>query len=162
MLTFFLERRHTLERLGPGACRARGRDAQLSLPPGFVGVLSGGRFDWLSVHPIDVARCSVRTGSAVATAPGAAGRLARSIAESVSAAAYPMVDFLPEDKAICERVQRGVAGDFAPGRLVPMERVVADFGHYLDWRLNHVEPPPVHTETTRMLRSGATEATEPT
>ena len=34
---------------------------------------------------------------------------------------------------------------------VPMERVVADFGHYLDWRLNHVEPPPVHTETTRKL-----------
>ena len=75
----------------------------------------------------------------------------------MSAAAYPMVDFLPEDKAICERVQRGVAGDFAPGRLVPMERVVADFGHYLDWRLNHVEPPPVHTETTRKPRSaGAT------
>ena len=131
----------------------------VSLPPGFVGVLSEGRFDWLSVHPIGLARCSVRTGSAVATAPGAVGRLARSIAESVSAAAYPMADFLPEDKAICERVQRGVAGDFVPGRLVPMERVVADFGHYLNWRLNHVEPPPVHTETTRMLRSGAKRAT---
>ena len=27
-----------------------------------------------------------------------------------------------------------------------MERVVADFGHYLNWRLNQVEPPPVYTE----------------
>ena len=46
--------------------------------------------------------------------------------------------------------------------LPPMERVVADFGHYLNWRLNHVEPPPVHTETTRKPRSaGATRATEP-
>ena len=53
-----------------------------------------------------------------------------------------MKDFLPEDKAICERVQRGVSGDFVPGPLVPMERVVADFGHYLNWRLNDVEPPP--------------------
>ena len=134
----------------------------VSLPPGFVGLLSGGRFDWLSVHPVDIARCSVRTGSAVATAPGAIGKLARSIAESVSAAVYPMADFLPEDKAICERVQRGVAGDFVPGRLVPMERVVADFGHYLDWRLNNVEPPPVHTETTRKPHSEASRATERT
>ena len=80
----------------------------------------------------------------------------------MSVAVYPMADLLPEDKAICERVQRGVAGDFVPGRLVPIERVVADFGHYLDWRLNHVEPPPVHTETTRKLRAGASRATDPT
>ena len=70
----------------------------VSLPPGFVGVLSGDGFDWLSVHPVDVARCTVRTGSAVAAAQGGIGRLARSIAETVSTAAYPVADFLPEDK----------------------------------------------------------------
>ena len=115
----------------------------VSLPPGFVGVLSGGSFDWLSVHPVGVARCTVRLGSASAPhPPGSLGRLARSISESIGAAAYPVKDFLLEDKAICERVQRGVSGDFVPGPLVPMERVVADFGHYLNWRLNDVEPPP--------------------
>ena len=62
---------------------------------------------------------------------------------------YSLPDFLPEDKAICERGQRGASGDFSPGRLVPAERVVADFGHYLNWRLNNIEPPPVHTEASR-------------
>ena len=87
----------------------------------------------------------MRTGGAFASPLGAGylGKLAKSIAASVSAVAYPMVDFLPEDKAICERVQRGVSGDFVPGRLVAMERVVADFGHYLNWRLNKVGPPAV-------------------
>ena len=55
-------------------------------------------------------------------------------------------DFLKEDKAICERAQRGFSGDFTPGKLLPVERVVADFGHYLNWRLNDVEPPAVHSE----------------
>ena len=121
----------------------------VSLPPGFVGVLSGGSFDWLSVHPVGVARCTVRLGSASAPRHGSLGRLARSISESISAAAYPVKDFLPEDKAICERVQRGASGDFTPGPLVPMERVVADFGHYLNWRLNDVEPPPPYAEPSR-------------
>ena len=53
---------------------------------------------------------------------------------------------MSEDKAICERAQRGVSGDFVPGRLLPVERVVEDFGHYLNWRLNGVEPPAVHAE----------------
>ena len=133
--------------------RVKGDDDYLlvSLPPAFVGVFSGGSFYWQSVRPIDVGRCAVRTGGAFASPPGAGslGKLAKSIAASVSAVAYPMVDFLPEDKAICERVQRGVSGDFVPGRLVAMERVVADFGHYLNWRLNKVGPPAVYTETIR-------------
>ena len=62
----------------------------VSLPPGFVGVLSGGSFDWLSVHPVGVARCTVRLGSASAPRHGSLGRLARSISESISAAAYPV------------------------------------------------------------------------
>ena len=120
----------------------------ISLPPGFVGVLTPGSFVWQSVHPIGPDRCAVRTGGAFASAPPARprGRLAKRIMRSVNNATYLLPDFLPEDKAICERGQRGAAGDFIPGRLVPMERVVADFAHYLNWRLNDIEPPAVHTE----------------
>ena len=111
-------------------------------------MLTPGSFVWQSVHPIDPDRCAVRTGGAFSSAPPVRprGRLAKRIIRSVGNAAYPLPDFLPEDRAICERGQRGAAGDFAPGRLVPIERVVADFGHYLNWRLNAIEPPAVHTE----------------
>ena len=71
-------------------------------------------------------------------------RWATKAASTAAAAAFP--DFLPEDKAICERGQLGATGDFTPGQLVPMERVVEDFHRYLDWRLNSTEPAPVHTE----------------
>ena len=126
----------------------KGQDDYLliSLPPAFVGVLDGDGFMWLAVHPIDTHRCTVRTGGAFASR-GPATVLDR-VWESVGggAGAHGLLEFLAEDKAICERVQRGVSGDFVPGRLVPMERVVEDFGHYLNWRLNSVEPPAVHTE----------------
>ena len=120
----------------------------ISLPPNFVGVFSAGSFVWQSVHPVDAHRCAVRTGGAFASPSRRRSRtgLVERMTRSVSAAAYSLLDFLPEDKAICERGQRGATGDFMPGRLVPMERVVADFGHYLNWRLNNVEPPAVHTE----------------
>ena len=129
----------------------KGRDDYLliSLPPGFVGVLDGDGFMWLAVHPIDTHRCTVRSGGAWAS-HGPAGIL-DGVLESVAgddAGAHGLLDFMSEDKAICERVQRGVSGDFAPGRLVPLERVVADFGRYLNWRLNGVEPPAVHIEPT--------------
>ena len=118
------------------AGRVKGDDDYLlvSLPPAFVGVFSGGSFYWQSVRPIDVGRCALRTGGAFASPAGAGSlsKLAKSIAASVSAVAYPMVDFLPEDKAICERVQRGVSGDFVPGRLVAMERVVAGLWSLLE------------------------------
>ena len=55
--------------------------------------------------------------------------------------------FLEEDRAICERAQAGMnARRSAGGRLVPLERVVADFHHYLGWRLLGAEPPPPHVE----------------
>ena len=117
----------------------------VSIPPGFVGVLTEDSFLWEAVQPAGTHRCTVRTGGAFAGERSPLSRLGEFLAH-VGVAAYPQADFLPEDKAICERVQRGVQGDFAPGRLVPMERVVADFGHYLNWRLNQVEPPPVYTE----------------
>ena len=119
----------------------------VSLPPGFVGVLTRHRLDWLDVQPDGPHRCTVRTGTAYLFRPhpGPRGRMEQWLKGIVGRASL-QADFLAEDKAICERVQRGIKGDFAPGRLVPIERVVADFGHYLNWRLNRVEPPPVYTE----------------
>ncbi len=125
----------------------------VSLPPGFVGAITRESFVWLSVRPMGTHRCAVHTGGAFASRQEAAaprGRLGKWMARTLGkAAAYTQPDFLPEDKAICERVQRGYTGDFVPGRLVPMERVVADFGHYLNWRLNGVEPPAPYTEPGR-------------
>ena len=131
--------------------RVEGADDYLliSLPPGLVGVFNSGSFYWQAVHPIDVERCIVRTGGAFTSPPsaGSSGRFSRWITRLAGrAAAYSLPDFLPEDKAICERGQRGATGDFSPGQLVDAERVVADFGHYLNWRLNGIEPPGVHTE----------------
>ena len=121
----------------------------ISLPPNFVGVFNAGGFYWQTVHPIDTQRCTVRTGGAFAAGPkdSSSGRFRRWTSQLASnAAVYSLPDFLPEDKAICERGQRGAIGDFEPGLLVHAERVVADFGHYLNWRINAIEPPAVHTE----------------
>lgn len=124
----------------------------ISLPPNFVGVFNSGGFYWQTAHPIGAERCAIRTGGAAASSPGGRtnDRFRRWTSRLAStAAAYSLPDFLPEDKAICERGQRGAIGDFEPGRLVPIERVVADFGHYLNWRINGIEPPAVHAEEIR-------------
>ena len=133
--------------------RVEGADDYLliSLPPNFVGAFNSGGFFWQAVHPMGTHRCAVRTGGGYESPGGSrtGGRLSRWIRRTASSAAgYSLPDFLPEDKAICERGQRGATGDFSPGRLVPAERVVADFGHYLNWRLNGVEPPTVHREAS--------------
>ncbi|MEM8706233.1 MAG: hypothetical protein AAGE98_07240, partial [Actinomycetota bacterium] len=61
---------------------------------------------------------------------------------AVAAASDAIVpDFLPEDKAICERGQRAASGTFKPGPLVAMEQVVIDFHHFLARQL-HGETPP--------------------
>ena len=142
--------------------RVEGADDYLliSLPPNFVGVFNSGAFYWQAVHPLGPHRCTVRTGGASVASGGSRSSGASSGGASsggassggwfskwmTRAAAYSLPDFLPEDKAICERGQRGATGDFSPGRLVDAERVVADFGHYLNWRLNSAEPPAVHKE----------------
>ena len=126
-----------------GAFKGQDDYLLLSLPPGFVGVLTRDSFVWQAVHPVDTDRCAVRTGGAFVSdrRTGPFGRIGRWLARTAEAA-YPQSEFLQEDKAICERVQRGVTGEFVPGSLVPIERVVGDFGDYLNWRLNDVEPPP--------------------
>ena len=118
----------------------------ISLPPGFVGVFTNGSFMWQAVHPVDAHTCTIRTGGAFSTpAPERAGSsLSKWVTKATTAAAtFAVPDFLPEDKAICERGQRGAQGDYQPGQLLEVERVVADFGHYLNWKLNEVQPPAV-------------------
>lgn len=123
----------------------------ISLPAGFVGLLTNGSFIWQAVHPIDAGSCAVRTGGAFSSAPPerAGNMLSKWITQgTAAAAAVALPDFLPEDKAICERGQLGAQGDYQPGQLLDVERVVADFGHYVNWRLNGVVPPAVHTKAT--------------
>ena len=79
------------------------------------------------------------------------GSLARSSPDLVTrmAASGYTAAFLEEDRAICERVQTGMAARAsAGGRLVPLERVVVDFHHYLAWHLIG-ESPERHVEATR-------------
>lgn len=118
----------------------------ISLPPGFTGVFTRDSFVWLAVFPAGLRKCKVVTGGAYGMTQdgGALGKLSEWFDRTVSGGQDG--GFLLEDKAICERVQRGFVGDFAPGQLVAMERVVVDFGHYLNWRINGVQPPPIHWE----------------
>jgi phenylpropionate dioxygenase-like ring-hydroxylating dioxygenase large terminal subunit len=109
----------------------------LSLPPNFVGVISDGNLLWQAVVPLAHDRSLIIDGGAYAhPSPSTQSGLSKwvgSTAARVMDAAVP--DFLPEDKAICERGQRAATGDFEPGTLVPMERVVVDFHEYLRARL---------------------------
>ena len=117
----------------------------LSLPPNFVGVISDGSLLWQSATPLDVARSTVTTGAAFTTpSPGTTGGLLGSLTRLATNAAQSAVpDFLPEDRAICERGQRAATGDFRPGQLVgDLEQVVVDFHHFLNERLHGVEPQP--------------------
>ena len=60
------------------------------------------------------------------------GKLAAKAFEGWSGMA---ADFLPEDKAICERAQRAATGTYTPGPLVELEEPVAHFHRYLGSRL---------------------------
>ncbi|MGI9610073.1 MAG: hypothetical protein ACR2NL_07240, partial [Acidimicrobiia bacterium] len=66
-------------------------------------------------------------------------------------------DFLPEDKAICERGQKAATGEFTPGQLVPMEQVVIDFHHFLNRQLHGGEVPPVQTSHSVGIAKQASE-----
>lgn len=119
----------------------------ISLPPGFVGIVTQDGFFWEAVRPLTSDTCEVRIGgtSSFGDNANSHGRIAEWLTR-LGAATLGLGDFLAEDKAICERIQSGMSGDFVSGKLVPIERVVIDFGHYLNWRLNQIDPPSVYTE----------------
>ena len=110
----------------------------VSIPPSFVGIVNADSWDWLVAHPLSPTTTRVFTGSLT---KARTDFITRMVSDGFATA------FLDEDRAICERAQAGMnARRSAGGRLVPLERVVADFHHYLGWRLLGAEPPPRHVE----------------
>ncbi len=113
----------------------------VSVPPSFVGVVTKDSWDWIIAHPLSPTSTRVLLGSLARSSPDLVTRMA---ASGYTAA------FLEEDRAICERVQTGMAARASVGgRLVPLERVVVDFHHYLAWHLTGESPPERHMEATR-------------
>lgn len=122
----------------------------LSLPPNFVGVISGASFLYQYVEAISTGRTRTTSGGAFEyTDPEQSskiGGLLKKASQRVSESLIP--DFLPEDKWICERGQMAASGDFTPGPIIPVEHVITDFHHYLNRQLHGVDPPPVATADT--------------
>lgn len=116
-----------------------------SIPPNLVGVFTGDAFLYQVVEPVTASRSRVIAGGAFTSAdPDESGTVAGLIKKATSRLTESLVpDFLPEDKAICERGQQASSGDFDPGTLVPLEQVVIDFHHYLNRQINGVPAPPV-------------------
>lgn len=113
----------------------------VSIPPSFVGVVTKDSWDWIVAHPVSPSSTRVLLGSLGRSSPDLVTRM---VAGGYTAA------FLEEDRAICERVQTGMAARLsAGGRLVPLERVVVDFHHYLAWRLTGESPPGRYMEAAR-------------
>ena len=120
----------------------------LSLPPNFVGVLTEDSLLWQAVQPLAVDRTRIVTGAAYHHPPAEASRgLSRWVTKASTAVGTGLPDFLPEDRAICERGQRGATGGFTPGPLLPVEQVIVDFHHFLNRQLHGVPGPPVRTST---------------
>ena len=105
----------------------------VSIPPSFVGIATQDSWDWIIVHPLSPTSTHVFQGTLMRSAPD---QLTRTISDGYATA------FLEEDRAICERAQAGMTAELSRGgRLVPLERVVVDFHHYLSWRLTGETPP---------------------
>lgn len=101
----------------------------ISLPPSFVGILSYGSLGWLSAHPDGMDKTIIRSGSV-----GLESMQAYNDMEFTEA-------FFAEDKAICERVYRGMhARHGRGGKLTDMERVVVDFHQFWASRLQGSDP----------------------
>ena len=110
----------------------------VSIPPSFVGIVTQESWDWLVALPLTPTSTRVLQGSLTRSRPDA-------ITQAVSGGFATA--FLEEDRAICERAQRGmVARHSMGGQLLPIERVVVDFHHYLGWRMLGEEPPSQHLE----------------
>ncbi|MEM1111264.1 MAG: aromatic ring-hydroxylating dioxygenase subunit alpha [Pseudomonadota bacterium] len=92
----------------------------ICMPPNFVCNLYEGYLTWARVLPAGPDSCEVVTGTISAVA-FEESRAERAIYEKI----------FDEDRAICERVQRGVRSSHSRGGvLVDMERAVVDFHQY--------------------------------
>jgi len=110
----------------------------VSIPPSFVGVATRDSWDWIIVHPLSPTSTHVFQGTLMRSSPD---QLTQAISDGYATA------FLEEDRAICERAQAGMTARLSRGgRLVPLERVVVDFHHYLSWRMTGETPPERHVQ----------------
>ena len=109
----------------------------LAMAPSLVGILTNGNLGWLSAHPLGPDRTMIRSG-VIGTRKGT---------RSDSASEQFAKAFFEEDRRICERVQRGMgAAKGRGGKLVDMERVVADFHQFLATRLFDLPPTAFYEE----------------
>ncbi|MCF2855954.1 aromatic ring-hydroxylating dioxygenase subunit alpha [Pseudoalteromonas sp. SMS1] len=98
----------------------------ISIPPSFVGILTSESLSWIQVLPVDSERCIVRSAGISNVKVSTEDKAEKAFVDA----------FFAEDKAICERVQRGMASTRARGgKLVTMEKVVVDFHQFLANRL---------------------------
>lgn len=103
----------------------------VSLPPSFVGILTYYGFDWIQVLPINENESFIRSGGIAKSTWGYNDKKTQEFTDA----------FFAEDKAICERVQRGMNSTHTQGgKLVDMERILVDFHQYLASRLFNSEP----------------------
>ncbi|MFB9888031.1 aromatic ring-hydroxylating oxygenase subunit alpha [Balneatrix alpica] len=107
----------------------------LSLPPNFVAILTCEGLGWIQVLPQAVDQSLIRSGFVTYADSGRESKSEQSFTQQ----------FFAEDKWICERLQQGMKSQLAQGgRLVEMERVVADFHHYLGSQLFAHPATPVN------------------
>ena len=98
----------------------------ISLPPSFVGILTYESLSWIQVLPVDSEHCIVRSAGISSVKSSAEDRIEKAFVDA----------FFEEDKVICERVQKGMKSTYTQGgKLVSMEKVVADFHQFLASRL---------------------------
>ena len=117
------------------------------VPPSFVGVLTSDSLLWQAVRPLASDRTEITVGGAYSHPdPDRSRGLTKWLGQAAAAGAEAFVpDFLPEDKAICERGQRAAGGDYTPGVIVPMEHIISDFHHFLAHKLHGAPLPPVQS-----------------
>jgi len=95
------------------------------LPPGFIGILDAESFSWINVLPVGETSCEVWSGGVSLHG----GTLPKAESDFNQA-------FLAEDKAIVERVQKGMSARFVQGgKLVDMEEILVDFRRFLATRI---------------------------
>ncbi|MGI9622039.1 MAG: aromatic ring-hydroxylating oxygenase subunit alpha [Acidimicrobiales bacterium] len=121
-----------------------------SLPPNFVGVISGKTLLYQYVEPLAVDRTrTIAAGAFEQEDPERSSKISGLLKKATQRVSESLIpDFLPEDKWICERGQIAASGDFEPGSIVAMEHVITDFHHYLNRQMHGAVTPPVATSET--------------
>lgn len=98
----------------------------ISLPPSFVGILTHEGLMWLQVLPVNEHQSVIRSGGISSDKSSYESRASKLFTDA----------FFREDQEMCERVQQGMNSQCTSGgKLVELERVVADFHQFIASRL---------------------------